>query len=1001
MTAETRTPYLSVVVTTRNDDHGGDPLRRLQAFVNVFEQQCRRTGLSAELIVVEWNPPHGRARVGSLLRLPDPPFCTYRFVEVPAELHDRLQYADVLPLFQMIAKNVGIRRARGEFVLATNIDIILSSELIDFIAARRLQRGRIYRVDRHDIQSDLPIDAPLGAQMQYCRAHQLRVHTRSGSYAVDGDGRVVAGPHDIVDGRVVRLGRGWHVREGDEASPYRWASESADLIISPDRSALPAKGAVLDVVVESNPYHAQSWVEVAAIEGDRTLLRTQVSGRGKLTIPLGADSRERHVELRVIDSCQDSRRSLPAFERRDALLYRVLSAEVSAEAEDPLFDYPLARWTNANEGSTVRLTATANGLAVETDPRTLSYATEYGPLTAPSSQWHEFELTFTLAEGGVQVGLLNGTRQRWLATSVHSTGKDRRRLLIGGALRAGQRFWIVVSNAHPNGEGVSRFVVHQLKGSADPATTVAQPRRRSDGLMGAVDLCRRLPIEVWQRVRPRVVDVADRIAAKVGRALGERVRYRIVRNSPEHQELERSLRTSDAELREIAALRHLTAFNEFLTVHRPANLHLNGCGDFQLMAREHWDEIRGYPEFETFSMNIDGVLSHVADAAGVREEILDMPIYHLEHEVGSGWSPEGGALLRRRIAERGITWLDASTVYTWAAYMHWLHRPMLFNGSAWGLADHPLPERTVEAAGGEWLPARPSPTHAVFTVFDGFDGWAEPGFERGFYGSNIRDWLYAGVSKGLNERRQVHIGHPPVDEEYFEWIALATAVANTSGRFCFAELGAGWGRWMISAAALCRQKGLEFSLIAVEPEPSHFEWLRMVLEDNDISPDAHELFLGAVASRDGELLLAGPDEPKTAYGNRTIARDQLASWDTIPGYVFRPVASVTLATLFAKHDLIDLVDMDVQGSEAEIVAHGIDVLNRKVRIIHIGTHSPAVEAELTALFSEHGWLNAFSFPGQTEVFTPFGTVAFGDGAQTWVNPRWPERHAALVGGNRP
>ena len=49
-----------------------------------------------------------------------------------------------------------------------------------------------------------------------------------------------------------------------------------------------------------------------------------------------------------------------------------------------------------------------------------------------------------------------------------------------------------------------------------------------------------------------------------------------------------------------------------------------------------------------------------------------MPIYHLEHEVGSGWSPEGEALLRRRIAERGITWLDASTVYIWAAYMQWL-----------------------------------------------------------------------------------------------------------------------------------------------------------------------------------------------------------------------------------------------------------------------------------------------------------------------------------------
>ena len=112
------------------------------------------------------------------------------------------------------------------------------------------------------------------------------------------------------------------------------------------------------------------------------------------------------------------------------------------------------------------------------------------------------------------------------------------------------------------------------------------------------------------------------------------------------------------------------------------------------MAREHWEELRGYPEFETFSMNIDGLLSYIADAAGIREEMLTMPIYHLEHAVGSGWSPEGEAILRKRIAERGITWLDASTVHVWAAYMRWLGRPMIFNGSDWGMASAQLSERS-------------------------------------------------------------------------------------------------------------------------------------------------------------------------------------------------------------------------------------------------------------------------------------------------------------------
>ncbi len=97
----------------------------------------------------------------------------------------------MLPLFQMIAKNVGIRRARGRFVLATNIDIILSTELVEHLADRSLQTRRLYRVDRHDIQPNVPLDAPLESQMAYCASHQLRVHTRWGSAPVDSRGRSV------------------------------------------------------------------------------------------------------------------------------------------------------------------------------------------------------------------------------------------------------------------------------------------------------------------------------------------------------------------------------------------------------------------------------------------------------------------------------------------------------------------------------------------------------------------------------------------------------------------------------------------------------------------------------------------------------------------------------------------------------------------------------------------------------------------------------------------
>ena len=41
----------------------------------------------------------------------------------------------------MIAKNVGIRRASGEFILATNIDVIINQKLYEFISNKKLKKN--------------------------------------------------------------------------------------------------------------------------------------------------------------------------------------------------------------------------------------------------------------------------------------------------------------------------------------------------------------------------------------------------------------------------------------------------------------------------------------------------------------------------------------------------------------------------------------------------------------------------------------------------------------------------------------------------------------------------------------------------------------------------------------------------------------------------------------------------------------------------------------------
>jgi hypothetical protein len=170
----------------------------------------------------------------------------------------------------------------------------------------------------------------------------------------------------------------------------------------------------------------------------------------------------------------------------------------------------------------------------------------------------------------------------------------------------------------------------------------------------------------------------------------ERFGARIVADSEHVRDLETRLKS-------LTPYAELASVERLLREHRPPELHQNASGDFQLLAREHWLDLRGFAEFATYSMNIDGLFESVADAAGIKEHVFEMPccIYHLEHEKGSGWTPEGEAILKRRMADSGITWLDATAVHIWSAYMAWLRRPMIFNRSDWGFGDVTLREITV------------------------------------------------------------------------------------------------------------------------------------------------------------------------------------------------------------------------------------------------------------------------------------------------------------------
>jgi hypothetical protein len=168
-------PYLSIVAASRNDGHGGDILKRMRLFVAGLIEQSRRYRFSVELVFVEWNPVPGRQPLRDVLPRPtEADYLTLRYITVPASIHLQYRRAAEIPLFQMIAKNVGIRRATGTFVLCTNIDLLFSDALFRRLAGMQFRADTFYRANRCDVPDGVDASRDLAEQLAWCQRNIIR-----------------------------------------------------------------------------------------------------------------------------------------------------------------------------------------------------------------------------------------------------------------------------------------------------------------------------------------------------------------------------------------------------------------------------------------------------------------------------------------------------------------------------------------------------------------------------------------------------------------------------------------------------------------------------------------------------------------------------------------------------------------------------------------------------------------------------------------------------------
>jgi FkbM family methyltransferase len=259
--------------------------------------------------------------------------------------------------------------------------------------------------------------------------------------------------------------------------------------------------------------------------------------------------------------------------------------------------------------------------------------------------------------------------------------------------------------------------------------------------------------------------------------------------------------------------------------------------------------------------------------------------------------------------------------------------------------------------------------HEVFSRFRRRTGRVPAGFHVDSLGCKYRLSYVASPTQATESSQAPY--PPPFDEEYFEWIDLLETVLSAKDRFVMLELGAGFGRWTARAEAACRQHGLTGQFVAVEAEPTHFEWLRQNLTENCVDLVNCRLVQAAVTSKDG----------KVPYH----VGDPVFWGQSIGGTT--EIAAVSLPTLLLPLDLVDLIDMDVQGAELEILAASIEPLTQKVRRVHVETHNQLLHAEILKLFRRMGWKPRFLYEGNIADETPWGRINFQGGTQSWLNPR--------------
>jgi len=263
------------------------------------------------------------------------------------------------------------------------------------------------------------------------------------------------------------------------------------------------------------------------------------------------------------------------------------------------------------------------------------------------------------------------------------------------------------------------------------------------------------------------------------------------------------------------------------------------------------------------------------------------------------------------------------------------------------------------------------------------------------------------------------IGDGNNGEGWFEAVNWMIAARAARDRYVMITLGACYGSQAVGAYRMMQMLNpLPCKLVAVEPEPENFNWVARHFRDNGLDPADHWLVPMAISNANDPVFFPvgspGTGAQNCLSTNDGGAREEYAKYyiregravealwnllrnnttgltkDLVPGRGYKAeikyMSAITLRDLLSPLDIVDYLESDVQQSEIIVFPPFMELLRKKVKLVHIGTHGKETHETLRSLFAADGWEILFCFEPNERHISEFGSFLTNDGVLTARNP---------------